>query len=89
MSEHPKAKKTAQRVLEVASELRLTGPARPSDAGRELALMDAEACENAASMIATLDTEVFRLRAAIGSHFYGRMSSRDLLKISQTWNNHE
>ena len=86
MPEHPKSKRTAQRVLEVAAELKLTGPARPTEAGRELAKMDAQACSDAASIIAELDTEVFRLRQAIGCFIQGRMSEAQLREISRTWN---
>lgn len=42
--------------------------------------------QEAAAHIRKLDTEVFRLRQAIGVYLYGRMERHELREISKTWN---
>ena len=59
------------------------------DGNKELNKLDAHTCADAREMLEKLDTEVFRLRAAIGHYRYGRMSRAELFKIAQTWNGDE
>ncbi len=80
------AKATADRLKAAANELRIAGQLRGTPAAKELAEMDASACEDATDLLRKLDTEVFRLREAIGCWYYGRLSRSDLVDISRTWN---
>ena len=80
------AKATADRLRSAATELRIAGQLRRTPAATELAEMDAKACEDAADLLRKLDTEVFRLREAIGCYDYGRLSRNSLVEISRSWN---
>lgn len=85
MPEHPKAKRIVDALAGAENEFRLKARAS-SGASAELAELDAAACANGAGLIKTLDTEVFRLRQAIGCYLHGRLDRGDLRKIAETWN---
>jgi hypothetical protein len=83
--EHPNAKRIVDKLDETAKELEFNA-ARAEGNERILLEFDARNVREAIDLIKVLDTEVFRLRAAIGHHHYGQMSGPQLRAISQTWN---
>jgi len=87
MSEHPKAKRAHEALTSAAKELGFAARGGRTAAARENAAMDQKACESGAELIAELDTEVFRLRQAIGCYLDGRLERQMLREISRTWNN--
>ena len=88
MGEHPDAKRAAEALNDIASELRfMARAAGPGSAAKQLREFDAARCEAAAKIIADLDTEVNRLRQAIGCHHYTRSpSASELWGIARSWN---
>lgn len=86
MPEHPDSEKVHAALLSAAKEFEIHAKRATHDATRECAQMDADNCTQGANLIKALDTEVFRLRQAIGHFLYGKMSRHDLRKITETWN---
>lgn len=88
MSEHDNAEYIHARVLSAGTEFyRKTQDKSLSVSARLNAGMDMNACNAAASLIRELDTEVTRLRQAIGCfHYTGDPTSAALWRIAQTWN---
>lgn len=73
-------------LLDCAKEFRRQGSIAQRNSARELAELDARACEDAAAMLKKLGTEVTRLRLTIGHFGCGRMNRSDLRKAAETWN---
>jgi hypothetical protein len=79
-------KKLHKRLSEVAEELRRHGQMARTDAGKELAELDASTCERAAAIIRILGTEVDRLRLGIQHFDHGRMDRFALRDMTKNWN---
>ena len=79
--------KQRNRLIECAKEFRFHGRKHQKDSpGRNLAELDAQACEEAAKMMQHLGTEVTRLRLGIQHFAAGRMSRGDLIAMTTNWN---
>jgi len=74
------AKRTAPQLVEIAKEIRI------QHRNAEMAEADAARCERAAVVLRKLETEVFRLRQAIGCYADGRLGLPELTEVSRSWN---
>lgn len=75
----------ARQLNEIASDQRAR--AKMVDGARkELALIDAKTCDDAAALLQKFGTEVTRLRAGIGCYLYGRLERHELRQMTETWN---
>lgn len=76
-----RARRLRAKLADIAAEMELKGS--------ELHLYEAELVRQAQDLLLILGTEVERLRLAIGHHRYGRLESRELWRIPETWNGGE